>query len=87
MCIRDSGLFQQDFITGQYSETARDAAAVMMLTSSYIFDNTIYGYTGPIDGVRNNTTLRISPGLGASKLIFTPTPNPAMTGFIPSGSE
>jgi outer membrane protein assembly factor BamA len=64
------GLFQQSLITGQYSETARAAAAVTMLTSSYIFDNTIYGYTGPIDGVRHNTTLRISPGLGASKLIY-----------------
>ena len=64
------GLFQQSLITGQYSETAQDAAAVMMLTSSYIFDNTIYGYTGPIDGVRHNTTLSISPGLGASKLKY-----------------
>ena len=42
----------------------------MMLTSSYIFDNTVYGYTGPIDGVRHNTTLKISPGLGTSKLKY-----------------
>ena len=66
----DYRLFQQDFITYQYFETARDAADVMMLTSSYIFDNTIYGYTGPVDGVRYNTTLRISPGIGASKLKY-----------------
>ena len=66
----DYRLFQQDFVTYQYFETAQDAADVMMLTSSYIFDNTVYGYTGPIDGVRHNATLRISPGMGASELKY-----------------
>ena len=66
----DYRLFQQDLFSGGYYQTSHEAADVMMLTSSYIFDNTIYGYTGPIDGVRHNTTLSISPGFGASELIY-----------------
>ena len=67
----DYRLFQQDYIVGgSYAETARDAADVMLYTASYIFDNTVYGYTGPIDGFRQNTTLSISPGAGESKLKY-----------------
>jgi len=66
----DYRLFQQDMFSYAYYESAREAADVMMLTASYIFDNTVYGYTGPIDGFRQNTTLSISPGAGQSKLKF-----------------
>jgi outer membrane protein assembly factor BamA len=66
----DYRLFQQDIFSYAYYESARDAADVMMLTASYIFDNTVYGYTGPIDGFRQNTTLSISPGAGQSKLKY-----------------
>ena len=68
----DYRLFQQDYYSsyGSYYESARDAADVMMYTASYIFDNTVYGYTGPIDGFRQNTTISISPGAGQSKLKY-----------------
>ena len=66
----DYRLFQQDMFSYAYYESAREAADVMMFTVSYIFDNTVYGYTGPIDGFRQNTTLSISPGAGQSKLKY-----------------
>ena len=67
----DYRLFQQDYYSyGSYYESAREAADVMMYTASYIFDNTVYGYTGPIDGFRQNTTISISPGAGQSKLKY-----------------
>jgi outer membrane protein assembly factor BamA len=31
---------------------------------SYIFDNTVFGYTGPVDGFRQNTTIEFSPAMG-----------------------
>ena len=66
----DYRLFQQDYYSYGYYESGREAADVMMYTASYIFDNTVYGYTGPIDGFRQNTTISISPGAGQSKLKY-----------------
>ena len=64
-------MFQQDYFSfGNYYESARDAADVMMYTASYIFDNTVYGYSCPIDWFRQITTLSISPGVGESKLKY-----------------
>ena len=37
---------------------------------SWVFDNSVYGFTGPIDGFRKNTTLTVSPGYGSNKLKF-----------------
>ncbi len=47
----------------------RTFSAVLPI-ASWVFDNTIYGYTGPIDGFRQNTTLILSPGWGNRKLNF-----------------
>ena len=33
-------------------------------TISYVFDNSVSGYLGPIDGFRQNTTLELSPAMG-----------------------
>lgn len=33
-------------------------------TLSYIYDNAVFGYTGPIDGFRQNTTFEMSPAMG-----------------------
>ena len=44
--------------------------SVVLPMVSWVFDNTIYGYTGPIDGFRQNTSLVVSPGWGNKKLDF-----------------
>jgi len=33
-------------------------------TLSYIYDNAVFGYTGPVDGFRQNTTFEMSPAMG-----------------------
>ena len=37
---------------------------------SWVYDNSVFGFTGPIDGLRQNTTLTVSPGYGSNKLKF-----------------
>jgi len=37
---------------------------------SWIYDNSVFGFTGPVDGLRKNTTLTVSPGYGSNNLIF-----------------
>jgi Tol biopolymer transport system component len=37
---------------------------------SYIYDNSVFGYTGPVDGMRQNTTLEISPGTGKKGISY-----------------
>ena len=37
---------------------------------SWVFDNSVFGMTGPIDGFRQNTSLTISPGYGSNNLKF-----------------
>ena len=39
-------------------------------TLSYIYDNSVFGYTGPIDGFRQNTTFELSPAMGDKGLSF-----------------
>ncbi|GIS56314.1 MAG: hypothetical protein CM1200mP1_02520 [Candidatus Neomarinimicrobiota bacterium] len=40
-------------------------------TLSYIYDNTVFGYTGPIDGFRQNTTFELSPAMGEKGAFLT----------------
>ena len=37
---------------------------------SWIYDNSVFGFTGPIDGLRKNTTLTVSPGYGSDNYKF-----------------
>jgi len=37
---------------------------------SWIYDNSVFGFTGPIDGFRQNTSLTVSPGYGSNQLKF-----------------
>ena len=39
-------------------------------TLSYIFDNSVFGFLGPIDGFRQNTTLEVSPAMGKKGISF-----------------
>ena len=39
-------------------------------TLSYVFDNSVFGFLGPIDGFRQNTTLEVSPAMGKKGISF-----------------
>ena len=39
-------------------------------TLSYIYDNSVFGFTGPIDGFRQNTTFELSPAMGDKGLSY-----------------
>lgn len=37
---------------------------------SYVYDNSVFGFTGPVDGLRQNTTIEISPGTGKKGISY-----------------
>ena len=54
----------------EFQETNKSDFSVVLPITSWVYDNTVFGYTGPIDGFRQNTTLVVSPGWGSKKLDF-----------------
>ncbi len=54
----------------EFEEVNNNDFSVILPVTSWVYDNTVYGYTGPIDGFRQNTTLAVSPGWGNKKLDF-----------------
>lgn len=53
-----------------FNKVGEQSFSVFLPMASWVFDNTVYGYTGPIDGFRQNTSIVISPGWGSKKLDF-----------------
>ena len=53
----------------EYEEISESDYSVILPSISWVYDNSIFGFTGPIDGFRKNTTFTISPG-GDNKLKF-----------------
>ena len=60
----DYKLFQIDTYMNTNNILQDDGFIAANPTLSYIYDNTVNGYTGPIDGFRQNTTLEVSPAMG-----------------------
>ena len=54
----------------EFEEVSNEDFSVVLPVTSWVYDNTVYGYTGPIDGFRQNTTLVVSPGWGSKKMDF-----------------
>jgi len=54
----------------EFEEVSNEDFSVVLPVASWVYDNTVYGYTGPIDGFRQNTTLVVSPGWGSKKMDF-----------------
>jgi len=59
-----------DFGQVEYQSVNDSTYSTVLPAMSWVFDNSVYGFTGPIDGFRQNTTLTISPGYGSNKLKF-----------------
>ena len=57
-------LFEIDPLLNQNNIVQDDGFISANPTVSYVFDNTVFGYTGPVDGFRQNTTIEFSPAMG-----------------------
>ena len=66
----DYKLFQIDPILRENTIMNDDGFIAANPTLSYIYDNSVNGYTGPIDGFRQNTTLELSPAMGDKGISF-----------------
>ncbi len=63
-------LEQDDFGQWSYETQNEQRYSTILPTASWVYDNSIFGFTGPIDGLRQNTTMTVSPGYGSNKLKF-----------------
>ena len=59
-----------DFGQLEYFPTEDSTYSTILPSLSWVFDNSVFGFTGPVDGFRKNTTLTISPGYGSNNLKF-----------------
>ncbi|GIT40570.1 MAG: hypothetical protein Ct9H300mP9_4200 [Candidatus Neomarinimicrobiota bacterium] len=44
--------------------------SIILPTLSWVIDNSVFGFTGPFDGYRQNTSMIISPGGGETDMSF-----------------
>ena len=59
-----------DFNQIQYYTTYESTYSTVLPRVSWIFDNAVFGFTGPVDGFRQNTTLTVNPGYGSNDIKF-----------------
>ena len=59
-----------EFGNPEYIATSDSTFSTVLPRVSWIYDNSVFGFTGPIDGFRKNTTLTINPGLGSGSTSF-----------------
>ena len=66
----------QPYLTGynyneiRYEERQSEQFSTILPSVSWVYDNSVFGFTGPIDGFRQNTSLTFSPGYGTDSLLF-----------------
>jgi len=63
--------FWENTITGELIENPIAELSAVLPSIGWIYDNSVFGYTGPMDGFRQNISLRASPGLGNGNLKFS----------------
>lgn len=56
--------------SNQYLVVSEEGFSVVIPGISWVFDNSINGFTGPVDGFRQNTSLSVSPGWGNTRIEF-----------------
>jgi outer membrane protein assembly factor BamA len=54
----------------RYLTTYSSDYSTILPTVSWIFDNSVFGFTGPVDGFRQNMSMTINPGYGSNDLKF-----------------
>lgn len=59
-----------EFNQQTYETTNSSTYSTILPTVSWVYDNSVFGVVGPIDGFRQNTSLTVSPGFGSNNLKF-----------------
>ena len=59
-----------EFNQERYETTFSSNYSTILPNISWVYDNTVFGFTGPIDGFRQNTSITLNPGYGSSNLKF-----------------
>ena len=54
----------------EYFQTYSSTYSTALPRVSWIYDNSVFGFTGPVDGFRKNTTLTVNPGYGSNEIKF-----------------
>ncbi len=54
----------------EYEKTYSSTYSTFLPKVSWVYDNSTFGFTGPVDGFRQNTTITTSPGIGSNNLEF-----------------
>jgi len=62
--------FWENSNTGEVNEDLIAELSAILPRISWVYDNSVFGYTGPVDGFRQNLSLRFSPGMGKGNLEF-----------------
>ena len=62
--------FWENSNTGEINENLIAELSAILPRISWVYDNSVFGYTGPVDGFRQNLSLKFSPGFGEGKLQF-----------------
>lgn len=63
-------LYKLDPILNRTERYSEDGFSILNPAISYVYDNSVYGFLGPVDGFRQNTSLEISPGIGKNGLSY-----------------
>lgn len=66
----DYRLFTYNQLSRQTDQSSQDGFSTLNPAISYIYDNSVSGFLGPVDGFRQNTSLEISPGIGTNPLTY-----------------
>lgn len=54
----------------RYLTTYSSDYSTILPTLSWVYDNSVFGFTGPIDGFRQNVVVTVNPGYGSDNLKF-----------------
>lgn len=60
----------QDYYTGEYIDVFSTNLDALLPSASWVFDNTTWGYTGPVDGFRQALSFYGSPSVGSDGIQF-----------------
>lgn len=63
-------VWEQNIYTGEFKPVYNSGFSAVLPSISWVFDNSVFGYTGPVDGMRNNISWEIAPKIPASKVQF-----------------
>ena len=61
---------EDDYNQLYYEKSYSENFSTILPTLSWVYDNSVFGFTGPIDGFRQNTSLTVSTGFNKNNFVF-----------------